>query len=47
MLQEDGMITEDRRKANARTRAHQAASQVEQLAVLAVGAAALLMFLMV
>ena len=41
------MITEDRRKAVARTRAHQAASQVEQMAVLLGAAAALLMFLMV
>ena len=41
------MITEDRRKAQARTRAHQAVSQTEQLVVLVAGAAALLMFLMV
>lgn len=41
------MITEDRRRAEARTRAHQGASQLEQVVVLVAGAAALLMFLMV
>jgi hypothetical protein len=39
------MIPEDRRKAGARARATRRASQVEQALVLAVGATALLIFL--
>lgn len=41
------MMTEDRRRAGARVKAHREASQTEQLLVLAAGAAALLLFLVV